>query len=141
MNLVNTTKDIVKNVEEKAQSTIETVKETFNNVASHLPFANLAKHSNDTYDIEIDLPGVKKEDIELKIEDDYLIVNAVRKFKKELKEDDYYLCESDFGFISRSFILGNNINRDNISAKYEDGRLYLTFEKVEEKKTKTITIS
>jgi HSP20 family protein len=141
MDLVKTTKDIVKNAEEKVENTLEVVKETFNNVASHMPFANLAKHSSDTYDIEIDLPGVKKEDIELKVEDDYLIVNAVRRFKKELKEEDYYLCESNFGLISRSFVLGDNINRDNIQAKFEDGRLYLTFEKVESKKTKTISIS
>jgi len=141
MDLVNKSKDLVKNVEEKVEKGLEVVKDTFDNVARHLPFANLAKHTSDTYDIEIDLPGVKKEDIELKIEDDYLTVNAVRRFKKELKEDDYYLCESNFGLISRSFAIGDNINRDNIQAKYEDGRLYLTFEKVESKKAKTISIN
>ena len=132
--------NIVKNIEEKVEKGLEVVKETFDNVARHLPFANLAKHSSDTYDIEIDLPGVKKEDIELKVQDDYLIVNAVRKFKNELKEDDYYLCESNFGLISRSFALGDNIDRDNIQAKFENGRLYLTFDKIESKKTKTIKI-
>ena len=141
MDLVNKSKDLVKNVEEKVEKGLEVVKDTFDNVARHLPFANLAKHTSDTYDIEIDLPGVKKEDIELKIEDDYLTVNAVRRFKKELKEDDYYLCESNFGLISRSFAIGDNINRDNIQAKYEDGRLYLTFEKIESKKAKTISIN
>jgi len=132
--------NIVKNIEEKVEKGLEVVKETFDNVARHLPFANLAKHTSDTYDIEIDLPGVKKEDIELKVQDDYLIVNAVRKFKNELKEDDYYLCESNFGLISRSFALGDNIDRDNIQAKFENGRLYLTFDKIESKKTKTIKI-
>jgi len=138
MSLVTSTKDIVKNVEEKVEKGLETVKEKFENVAKHLPFANLAKHSNDTFNIEIDLPGVKKEDIELKIEDNYLTVNAIRKFKKELNEDDYYLCESSFGLISRSFSLGDNINQDTIDAKYEDGRLYLTFEKLVSKKTISI---
>jgi len=131
---------IIKGIEEKVEKGLEVVKETFDNVARHLPFANLAKHSSDTYDIEIDLPGVKKEDIELKVEDDYLIINAVRKFKKELKEDDYYLCESNFGLISRSFALGDDIDRDNIKAKYENGRLYLTLNKIESKKTKVINI-
>ena len=60
----------------------------------------------------------------------------MRKFKNEVKEDDYYLCESDFGIISRSFVLPDNIDRDKIQAKFEDGRLYLTLEKLESKKTK-----
>lgn len=140
MSLATKSKELVKNVENKVEKGLEVVKDTFDNVARHLPFANMAKHSADTFDIEIDLPGVKKEDIDIKIEDDYLIINAVRKFKNELNEDDYYLCESNFGLISRSFVVGDNINRDKIQAKYENGRLYLTFEKVESKKAKTISI-
>ncbi len=140
MNLVKTSKDLVKNVEKKVDKGLEVVKDTFDNVARHLPFANLARHTNDTFDIEIDLPGVKKEDIDLKIEDGYLTINAVRRFTKELKEDDYYLCESSFGLISRSFAIADNIDVEKIDAKYEDGRLYLTFEKLESKKVKTIAI-
>jgi HSP20 family protein len=141
MDLVKTSKEIVNKVEESVEKGLETVKESFHNVASHLPFANLAKNSNDTFTIEVDLPGVKKEDIELKIEDDFLTVNAVRHFKNEIKEEDYYLCESNFGLISRSFVIGDNINRDKIGAKFENGRLYLTLEKSEDKKTKSISIS
>jgi HSP20 family protein len=140
MDLVKTSKEVVNKVEESVEKGLEVVKDSFHNVASHLPFANLAKHNNDTYNIEIDLPGVKKEDIELKVEDDYLTVNAVRRYKNEIKEDDYYLCESNFGIISRSFVLGDNINRDKIEAKYENGRLYLSLEKVESKKAKSISI-
>ena len=57
MDLVKTGKDIVKNVEQQVEKGLDVVKERFDNVARHLPFANLAKHSNDTFDIEIDLPG------------------------------------------------------------------------------------
>ncbi|WP_457748056.1 Hsp20/alpha crystallin family protein [Sulfurimonas sp.] len=141
MDIVKTTKDMVEKVENRVEKGLEVVKDTFHNVASHLPLANLAKHKNDTFTIEIDLPGVKKEDIELKVEDDYLTVTALRRYKNEVKEDDYYLCESNFGVISRSFVLSDNIDRDKIKAKYEDGRLYLTLEKVESKKTKSISIS
>ena len=102
--------------------------------------ANFAKHSPDTYDIEIDLPGVDKNEIELKIEDDYLTVNAIRKTKNEVKEDDYYLCESNYGLISRSFILPKDVDRDKISANYEDGRLYITLEKEEARKARNISI-
>ena len=141
MDLVQTSKELASKVEENVEKGLEVVKESFSNVASHLPFANLAKNSNDTFTIEVDLPGVKKEDIELKVEDDFLTVNAVRHFKNEVNEEDYYLCESNFGVISRSFVLSDNINRDKIEAKFENGRLYLTLEKSEDKKSKNISIS
>ena len=140
MDVVKTTKDVVEKVEDKVEKGLEVVKETFSNVASHLPFANLAKKDSDSFVVEVDLPGVKKEDIELKVEDDYLTVTAVRKYKNEIKEEDYYLKESSFGVISRSFVLSDNIDRDNISAKYENGRLYLTLEKLPSKKAKSINI-
>ncbi|NPA65823.1 MAG: Hsp20/alpha crystallin family protein [Epsilonproteobacteria bacterium] len=140
MDITKTTQEVVEKVEDTVEKGLEVVKETFRNVASHLPLANLAKHENDTYTIEVDLPGVKKEDIEIKVEDDYLTVTALRRYKNEVKEDNYYLCESNFGVISRSFVLGDDIDRDKIQAKFEDGRLYITLEKVDSKKTKNISI-
>jgi HSP20 family protein len=134
-------KELVNTIEEKVEHGIEVAKEVLGNVASHLPLANFAKHSSDTYDIEIDLPGVKKEEIELKIEDDYLTINAIRRTKNSVKEEDYYLCESSFGLISRSFILPKDIDREKISANYEDGKLYISLEKEEARKARTIYIN
>ena len=141
MEVTKTAKDAVQKVEEKVENGLEVLKDSFNNLASHLPFANLAKKSSDAFVIEVDLPGVKKEDIDIKVEDDYLTVTAVRKFKNELKEDDYYLCESDYGLISRSFALSENIDRDSIQAKFENGRLTITLEKVASKKAKNIAVN
>ena len=141
MEVTKTAKDAVQKVEEKVENGLEVLKDSFNNLASHLPLANLAKKSSDTFVIEVDLPGVKKEDIDIKVEDDYLTVTAVRKFKNELKEDDYYLCESDYGLISRSFALSENIDRDSIQAKFENGRLTITLEKVASKKAKSIAVN
>lgn len=140
MEILKTSKKLADKVEDKFGKGLEVVKDTLDNVARHLPFANLAKHSDDTFSIEIDLSGVKKEDIEIKIEDDHLTVNAQRRYKKETKEEDYYLCESSFGMFSRSFALSDAINRDKIDAKYENGRLYITLEKTESKKAKKIAI-
>ncbi len=134
-------KELVNTIEEKVEQGIEVVKETLGNVASHLPLANFAKHSSDTYDIEIDLPGVKKEEIELKVEDNYLTVNAIRRTKNSVKEEEYYLCESNFGLISRSFILPKDIDREKISANYEDGKLYISLEKEEARKARTVSIN
>lgn len=140
MDMVKTAKEIGTAVEEKVEQGLEVAKETFANVASHLPFANLARKGNDSFKVEIDLPGVKKEDIELNIEDNILTVKAVRKMKNEVKKEDYYLCESNFGLISRSFVLPEGIDRSKVDAKYEDGRLYITLEKEESRKAKSISV-
>lgn len=139
--LVDNAKELVNSVEEKIEEGVDVVKETFDNVARHLPFANFAKHKTDTYDIEIDLPGVDKQEVELKVEDDYLTVNAMRRTKNEVKEEDYYLCESKFGLISRSFVLPKDVDREKISANYEDGRLYISLEKEETRKARSISIN
>ena len=127
-------KGILENIEEKA-------KEVFANVARHIPLANIMHNrKKDTFTIEIDLPGVDKKDINVSIEGDYLIVTAERKMKKEVKEDDYYLMESKFGKFYRAFYLSDDIDRDSIDAKYEDGRLIITFEKVPAKKRRDIAV-
>ncbi len=138
--IIENGKELVNAVEEKVEQGLEVAKEALGNVARHLPLANFAKHSTDTYDIEIDLPGVNKDEIELKIEDDYLTVNAIRRMKKEVKEDDYYLLESSYGLISRSFVLPKDVDREKISAHYEDGRLYVSLEKEESRKARTVSI-
>ena len=138
--IIENGKELVNAVEDKVEKGLEVAKEALGNVARHLPLANFAKHSPDTYDIEIDLPGVNKDEIELKVEDDYLTVNAIRKTKNEVKEEDYYLCESNYGLISRSFVLPKDVDRDKISAKYEDGRLYITLEKEDSRKARNISI-
>jgi len=140
MEVVNTVKEIGKNVEEKLEHGLEVAKDTFANVASHLPFANLAKQGNDVFKIEIDLPGVKKEDIDLQIADNILTIKAIRKMKNEVKKEDYYLCESNFGMISRSFVLPEGIDTSKVDAKYEDGRLTVALEKEESRKTKSISV-
>ncbi len=136
--------DIVKSTNEigsKIEDALSKTKEVFTNVVSHLPFANFGKKNSDVYRIEVDLPGVKKEDIELKVEDKYLQVSAVRHMKKEVKEEDYYLLTSQFGKISRVFVLPEGINKDSIKAKFEDGRLYIELEKEESRKAKVISIN
>jgi HSP20 family protein len=140
MDITKKSKKLVNAIEDKVEKGLEVAKGTLSNVAKHLPFSNLARHSKDSVDIEVDLPGVKKEDISLDVDGNYLTVSAVRNTKNEVKEKDYYLCESSFGQISRSFILPENIDTDNIDAKYEDGRLYIKLEKHESKKSKSIAI-
>jgi HSP20 family protein len=117
-------------------------KKVLSNVASHLPLANLSfDKKKERFTVEIDLPGIKKEDINLSVEGDYLIVTAERKMKKEVEKDDYYLMESLYGKFARSFYLPDDIDRDSIDAKFENGRLTVTFEKLASKKRRDIAIS
>ncbi len=141
MDAIKKAKEVANAAEEKVEHGLEVAKDAFVNVASHLPFANLAKKGSDAFTIEVDLPGVDKKDIELKIEENLLTVRAVRHFKQETKEEDYYLCESSFGVISRSFVLPEGIDKEKIDARYEDGRLYVTLEKEEARKAKSISVN
>ena len=65
----------------------------------------------------------------------------MRKAKQGVNESDYYLYESSIGMISRSFVLPKDVDIDKINAKYEDGRLYITLEKEEARKAKSISIN
>ena len=137
----NEVQNVEKKIEEGVVETGRKLKEALSNVASHLPLANLSRNrQKDTFTVEVDLPGVKKEDINVSIEGDYLTVTAERKMKEKVKKEDYYLMESAFGKYTRSFYLPEDIDRDSIEARYENGRLIITFEKVAAKKRRDIAV-
>jgi HSP20 family protein len=140
MNIIEKTKEIGNEIEETLEKGYEKSKEVLSNVASHLPFANLAQKSNGDFHIEIDMPGVKKEDIDVKITDNILTVCGERKMKKEVKKKDYYRMESSFGRIERSFSLPKGIDQDKINAKYKNGRLVIDLEREKSLKPKAIEV-
>lgn len=139
--LEKTVEAVEKKVENGAINTVKKAKEVFANVASHLPFANLAHdRENEIFSVEIDLPGVKKEDINVSVEGDHLAVTAARYLKEETKREDYYLFESAYGKFARSFRLSDDIDLNSIDAVYKAGRLRITFEKAPEKKRKDVSV-
>ena len=140
MDVIKSAKNIANEIEKGAEVVAKKVSDAFDNLASHLPFSNLAKREDSTFRIEIDLPGVKKEDIAIKVEDNILSVSAVRHFQNELNRDDYYICESAFGKLERQFVLPENIDQENVDASYEDGRLVIELQKTEKAKPKSIAV-
>jgi len=86
------------------------------------------------YHIEVDLPGIKKEDIDIKVEDNTLVISGERKMKEELKEENYYKIESSFGSFSRSFSLPEEADVENIHAESKDGVLEVVVPKLESAK-------
>ncbi len=90
------------------------------------------------YHIEADLPGVKKEDISVDTKDNILTISGERKHKEEVKKDDYYKIESDYGKFQRSFTLPEGVDSENIQASCDNGVLEVTIPKlaIEDKKKK-----
>ena len=75
------------------------------------------------YYLEVDLPGVKKEDIEISVNEGILTISGERKLEKKEEKDNYTRIESFFGRFERAFKLPNDADLDNIDAKYENGVL------------------
>lgn len=88
---------------------------------------------NGNYELDIDLPGFKKEDMKLQLKDGNLTIQASRTDNKDEK-GRYIRRERYTGHCSRSFYIGKSIRQEDVHAKYEDGILKLTFPKEETKK-------
>lgn len=88
------------------------------------------------YHIDIDLPGMKKEDINIDVHDNSLSISGERKYKDEIKEEDYYKVETSFGKFERVFTLPDNIDTENISANSADGVLEIIIPKQEKTTSK-----
>lgn len=91
------------------------------------------------YNIEIDIPGYKKEDISIETSDGYLTVSAEKKIENNEEDlDKKYIChERHYGKIERSFYFGD-MDQDKISAKMDNGTLSIKVPKVEEKTSKKL---
>jgi HSP20 family protein len=85
------------------------------------------------YHLDVDLPGIAKEDVHVTVDNDKLTISGERNFKEEVKEEDYYKVETRFGKFSRTFNLPENSDVENISASSDNGVLEVTIPKVEEK--------
>jgi len=99
------------------------------------PFVN-TREGEHAYHVELDLPGMKKEDINVDIKDNIITISGERKTKEELKEEDYYKIESSYGKFERSFSLPENVDIENIHAESEDGVLEVIIPKLEKKTDK-----
>jgi HSP20 family protein len=87
-----------------------------------------------------EVPGMKEDEIEIKIEDNTLILQGERKFEKETKEENYHRIERSYGSFYRSFTLPNSIDQDKIQAVHEDGVLKITMPKRPELKSKKVKV-
>ncbi len=106
---------------------------------SFLPATDIYSEDNNLV-IETELPGVRKEDVDIKIEDNTLTIKGKKEFKKEDKGENYYRVERSYGSFSRSFMFPDNVEREGIKAEFKNGLLKLILPKKPEAKAKNIDI-
>ena len=106
----------------------------------HIMKTDVHEHE-DHYEVDIDLPGFKKEDINLSLKDGNLLVQAAKAVKEEDKDKQGKLVRQErySGSMQRSFYVGTHVKEEDVKAKFEDGVLKLTVpkanESIPEKKT------
>jgi HSP20 family protein len=91
--------------------------------------------------VKADLPDVKPEDLDIRVENHILTIRGERKFEKKVNEENYLRVERAYGSFSRSFALANTVNTEAIKADYQDGLLTLVIPKREEAKPKQIKVN
>ena len=100
------------------------------------------REKEDGYEIDMDLPGFKKDQVELSLENGYLTVTANKGFDKDEKDKQGRMIRQEryAGSMQRSFYVGQNMTEEDVKAHFEDGVLHLNLpkkdaRKVPEKKT------
>ena len=108
--------------------------------------ANLMKtdvrEKEDSYELDIDLPGFKKEEITVDLKNGCLTISATKGLEKEESDKDgkYIRQERYTGACSRSFYVGSEVNPTQVSAKYEDGILRISIPKAVKQLPQSTTV-
>ncbi len=92
------------------------------------------RENDGNYELDIDLPGFKKDEISLTLDKGYLIVGAAKTVNEDEKDSKGKMLRQErfSGAMQRSFYVGDGINENDVKAKFEDGVLSLTFPKEKE---------
>lgn len=98
--------------------------------------------STGDYKLKAEIPGVRKEDIQIDIDDNKVSISAeVKKESEEKKDDRVIRSERQYGYASRSLWLDNPVDQSKSKAKYENGVLELTLPKKTASTAKRLTIA
>jgi HSP20 family protein len=91
--------------------------------------------------LEAELPGMKREDFDLSIENNVITLRGERRFEKTDESDNYHRVERSYGSFTRSFTLPQSVSADEATADYSNGVLRVTLPKREEAKSRRIEVT
>ncbi|MEO5823005.1 MAG: Hsp20/alpha crystallin family protein [Vicinamibacteraceae bacterium] len=91
--------------------------------------------------VKAELAGIKREDIDLKVENNILTIRGERKRDQEIKQDAYQRVERTYGAFARSFTLPTTVNPDAVKAEFKDGVLTVVLPAKEEAKPRQVQIA
>ena len=87
--------------------------------------------------VKADMPGVKKEDVDVSLSDDMITIRGERKKEEKVEKKDYFRVERAYGSFTRSFRLPADVLADKAEAKFDQGVLEIRIPKMEESRAKT----
>jgi HSP20 family protein len=108
-------------------------------VVAYAPRVDVVENK-ENFVVRAELPGIKKEDVKLTLENNVLTLSGEKRYEEKRDEDNFHLRESRYGKFERSFRLTDNIDRSNIAADYKDGVLTISLPKTKEAQPKEISI-
>ncbi len=104
------------------------------------PAVDIAENENEIV-LTADVPGVKMDDIDIKVENGTLTISGKREFQKQEEKGGYHRIERSYGSFQRVFTLPDSVDTEKVEASYEDGVLKVVLPKKEVAKPKTIKVS
>lgn len=110
------------------------------NLTSWAPAVDIFESEHELV-VKADVPDLKPEELDIRVENNILTIRGERKFEKKVDEKNYLRVERAYGSFARSFSLANTVNSEAIQADYKDGVLTLTIPKREEAKPKQIKVN
>lgn len=109
-------------------------------VADWAPSVDISE-TDSAYLIKGEIPGVKKEDVKVTIQDGMLTIQGERKQEKEEKGKKFHRIECSYGSFARSFRVPSDADENSVKAEFKDGMLNITLAKSEKAKPKSINVS
>lgn len=91
--------------------------------------------------LEAELPGMKRDDFEISVENNVITLSGERKFEKKTEGDNYHRVERSYGSFTRSFTLPQTVTADDATADFENGVLRVSLPKREETKARRIEVT
>ena len=108
-------------------------------VAEWAPLVDIVEDDKN-YVIKAELPGIKKEEIKVGVQNDVLTISGERKYEKEEKDKKFHRIERAYGSFARSFTIPEDSDGEKVSAEFKDGILRVHLPKTEKVKPKQVEV-